>query len=96
MHFHVIFLLKSGSFFSVALPDSGSAAQRGRHPEEKERPRGHFSTVLKIQFIYSQKSNCSASVPNFHSHVSVSDLFIPRISKHIFLQQNRKTDTGNI
>jgi hypothetical protein len=32
--------------FSVALPDSGSATQSGRHPEEKERPRGHLSTVL--------------------------------------------------
>ncbi len=30
------------------------------------------------------------------SHVSVSDLFIPRISSHIFLQQNRQTDRGNI
>ncbi len=25
---------------------------------------------------------------NFHVHVSVSDLYIPRISPHIFLQQN--------
>jgi hypothetical protein len=26
--------------------------------------------------------------------VSVSDLYIPRISPHIFLQQNRQTDLG--
>ena len=34
--------------------------------------------------------------PNFHIHVSVSDLSIPRIGPHIFLQQNRQTDPGNI
>ncbi len=32
--------------------------------------------------------------PNFHIHVSVSDLYIPRIGPHIFLQQNRQTDRG--
>jgi hypothetical protein len=25
--------------------------------------------------------------PNFHIHVSMSDLYIPRIGPHIFLQQ---------
>ncbi len=31
--------------------------------------------------------------PNFHFHVSVSDLYIPRISYiHYFLQQNRQID----
>jgi hypothetical protein len=34
--------------------------------------------------------------PNFHIHVSVSDLYIPRIGPHIWLQQNRQTDPGNI
>ncbi len=34
--------------------------------------------------------------PNFHIHVSVSDLFIPTIDTSIFLQQNRQTDCGNI
>jgi hypothetical protein len=29
-------------------------------------------------------------------HVSVSDLYIPRIGPHIFLQQNRQTDCGNM
>jgi hypothetical protein len=28
--------------------------------------------------------------PNFHIHVSVSNLYIPRISPHIFLQHNRQ------
>jgi hypothetical protein len=34
--------------------------------------------------------------PNFHIHVSVSDLYIPRIGPHIFLQRNRQTDPKNI
>jgi hypothetical protein len=34
--------------------------------------------------------------PNFHIHVSVSDLYIPTIGPPIFLQQNRQTDRGNI
>jgi hypothetical protein len=35
--------------------------------------------------------------PNFHIHVSVSHLYIPRISLlHIFLQQNKQIDGGNI
>jgi hypothetical protein len=34
--------------------------------------------------------------PNFYIHVSVSDLYIPRIGPHISLQQNRQTDPGNI
>jgi hypothetical protein len=31
-------------------------------------------------------------VPNFHIHVSVSDLYIPTIGPPILLQQNRWTD----
>ncbi len=34
--------------------------------------------------------------PNFHIHVSVSDLYIPRIGPLIFLQQNRQTEPENI
>jgi hypothetical protein len=34
--------------------------------------------------------------PNFHIHVSVSDLYIPKIGPHIWLRQNRQTDPGNI
>ena len=34
--------------------------------------------------------------PNFHIHVSVSDLYIPMISLPLFLQQNRQTDHGNL
>jgi hypothetical protein len=34
--------------------------------------------------------------PNFHIHVSVSDLYIPVIGPHILLQENMWTDPGNI
>jgi hypothetical protein len=34
--------------------------------------------------------------PNFHIHVSVSDLYISRIGPHISLQQNWQTDPGSI
>ncbi len=37
-------------------------------------------TVTAIPFIYSFSGNCAA---NFHIHVSVSDLYIPRIGPHI-------------
>ncbi len=33
--------------------------------------------------------------PNFHIHVSVSDLYILTMGPPIFLQQNRQTDRGN-
>ncbi len=46
--------------------------------------------------MYSFSGNCAASVPNFHIHVSVSDLYIPKICPHIFLQQNRQIHRGNI
>ncbi len=36
------------------------------------------------------------SSPNFHIHVSVSDLYISRLGPYIWLQQNRLTDPGNI
>jgi hypothetical protein len=34
--------------------------------------------------------------PNFHIHFSVSNLYIPRIGPHIFLQQNKQTNRVNI
>jgi hypothetical protein len=34
--------------------------------------------------------------PNSYIHVSVSDLYTPRIGSHTLLQQNRLTDPGYI
>ncbi len=53
-------------------------------------------TATKIPFLYSQNELRGLS-PNFHIHVPVSDLYIPRIiGLNIFLQQSSQTDRGNI
>jgi hypothetical protein len=46
-------------------------------------------------YVFPEMELCGLS-PNFHIHVSVSDLYIPRISPHIFMQQNWQIDGGNI
>jgi hypothetical protein len=46
-------------------------------------------------YVFPEKELRGLS-PNFHIHVSVSDLYIPRIDLIVFLQQNRQTDRGNI
>ncbi len=46
-------------------------------------------------YVFSEKE-LRGLIPNFHIHGSVSDLYIPRIGPHIFMQQNRQTDFGNI
>jgi hypothetical protein len=38
-------------------------------------------------YVFPEKKLCGLS-PNFQIHVSVSDLYIPRIGPHIFLQEN--------
>jgi hypothetical protein len=53
-------------------------------------------TIPKIRNKYSQKRNCSGLSPNFHIHVSVSDLYIPMIGLPILLQENMWTDPVNI
>jgi hypothetical protein len=49
----------------------------------------------KIRNKYSQKRNCAATGPNFHIHVSVSDLYIPTIDLPILLQENMWNGPGN-
>jgi hypothetical protein len=34
--------------------------------------------------------------PNSYIHVSVRDLYVPRIGPHIWLQKNKQPDPGNI
>ncbi len=52
----------------------------------------------KILFMYIfPEEELRGLSPNFHIHVSVSDIYITRICRrHIFLQQNSQTDRGNI
>jgi hypothetical protein len=52
----------------------------------------HCNTNSIYVFLFWELRGLS---PNFHVHVSVSDLYIPRIGPHIFLQQNRQIDPGN-
>jgi hypothetical protein len=56
------------------------------------RADGPNYTLTKIPFMYSWEFRGLS--PNFHIHVSVSDLYIPRIGFDIWLQQNRQTDPG--
>jgi hypothetical protein len=52
-------------------------------------------TVLKIRNKFSQEG-IARPQSHFHIHVSVSDLYIPRIGLPILLQENMWTDPGNI
>ncbi len=45
-------------------------------------------------FVFPEQELWGLS-PNFHIHVSVSDLYIHRNGPHIFRLQNRQTDHGN-
>jgi hypothetical protein len=40
--------------------------------------------------------NYNVLSPSSYTHISVRDLYIPRISLHILLQENMWTDPGNI
>jgi hypothetical protein len=46
-------------------------------------------------FLFPEKELCGLN-PNFHIHVFVRDLHIPKFDQPIFLQQNRQTDQRNI
>ncbi len=54
----------------------------GRGKFTKLNPERLESTATKIPFMYSFSGNCVAC-PNFHTHVSVSDLYIPGIGPNI-------------
>jgi hypothetical protein len=56
-------------------------------------PHPHYNENPIYVFHFWELSGLD---PNFHLHVSVSDLHISRIGPHIFLKQNRQTDPGNI
>ncbi len=50
---------------------------------------------IYVFYVFPEKELCGLS-PSFHIHVPVSDLYTPRIGPHIFLQQKRQTNPGNI
>ncbi len=70
-----------------------------------DRPKAHAvmqSTIISVMqckenpiyvFLFWELHGLR---PNFHIHVSVSDLYTPRINPHISQQQNRQFDPGNI
>jgi hypothetical protein len=46
-------------------------------------------------YVFPEKELRGLS-PNFHIHVSASDLYFPSFGPPIFHQQNRQTDQGNL
>jgi hypothetical protein len=62
-----------------------------------------FSSILAVWKLHCMQRKSHFCIPRmdlrspqFHIHVSVSDIYIPRISPHIFLQQNRQIVRGHI
>ncbi len=51
--------------------------------------------IRNTPHLFPEKELCSLS-PNSYIHVFVSDLYIPRIGPHLWLQKNRRSEPGNI
>jgi hypothetical protein len=51
---------------------------------------------MKQRSLVIYKTELYVLSPNFQIHVSVSDLYIPRIGLPFLLQPNRQADPGNI
>ncbi len=49
---------------------------------------------MKLLDLIISKTELYVQCPNFHTHVSVTDLYIPSLP--ILLLANRQTDPGNI
>jgi hypothetical protein len=92
------------SCFSINL--TGTFISHGTRMESCNLSQRDSSTKVSNSGVYYCNENPIYVFPekelrslilNFHNYMSVSDLHIPRISSpHIFLQQNRQTDLGNI
>jgi hypothetical protein len=66
---------------------------QGSHPLLQVSARAHCNENPINVFLFWELRDLS---PNFHIHVSVSDLYISRIGPHIFRQQNRQIDRWNM
>ncbi len=55
---------------------------------------GRYGTLQRKSHLCIPRKESRSLSPNFHIHVSVSDLYISRIGPHIFLQQIRQTVFG--
>ncbi len=65
-----------------------------------------YPTTYNVYCLHCNENSIHAFIfwelhgpcPNFNIHVSVSDIYIPRISQQFtyFLQQDRQIDRGNI
>ncbi len=57
------------------------------------RLKEHTETKIPHSYVFPEKE-LRGLRPNFHIHVSVSDLYSPRIRPHILLQQNKQPNVG--
>ncbi len=57
------------------------------------RRKGHCNENPIHVFLFWELRGLS---PNFHIHVSVRDLYIPRIGQYIWLQKIKQPDPRNI
>jgi hypothetical protein len=80
------------SLFPLAYLSSDSLTETKGFISESCTQR-HNTESLK--HILPEKELLGLS-PNFHIYVSVSDLYIPAIGLTILLQENMRTDLGNI
>jgi hypothetical protein len=55
----------------------------------------HVFPEMKLRFLVISKQNYKVLSPYFHIHVSLSDLYTPRIRLPVFLQTNKQTGPGN-
>jgi hypothetical protein len=61
----------------------------------REYTMQRHKTPQNLKQIFPEKELRGLSL-NFHIHVSMSDLYIPRIGLPILLQENMWTDLGDI
>jgi hypothetical protein len=95
MKFKILQYNDSGPNISPTALEAGSFGKFGCPMKKSEKaPRSlHCKENPNYVFLFWELRGLS---PNFHIHVPVSDLNIPRICPHISLLQNRQTDPGNI